>query len=353
MFSPPDQSLPVKPYQCCFCFKSYKRREHLQRHQLSHVADRPHQCPTCAGAFQRADVLRRHLRTCVGTVRQPSQGASRRRACDRCVQQKKACNNAQPCRNCSKRGTSCLYTAQANRPRVSDESPLPGVTPTVPDPWRQISRGDGQVENMGTDLLNFPELDFLPSADQTWQDLFNFSAEDPIATTADPPFFFHFLDTFTSKSGFVSSFECGTLEQRHEVLADIHHREQQEAWTSIASGYDETSNPLGDVSSRWLNDPLALQTHQILLLIKEVVTIKPRNSSVNISWSQEVEQRCVQFFSPANLRKYIDLYWSIWSPNVNFLHRPSFDAASSKPVLLACMAVIGKITYFCQIQYPC
>lgn len=139
--------------------------------------------------------------------------------------------------------------------------------------------------------------------------------------------------------------ECGTLEQRFMVLYSIEEKERlsDAFWTiDMDQCSNQESNNSYGVSSQWLNDPLALQTHQILLLIKEVVMIKPRNSCVTISWSQDIEQRCLQFFSPTSLRKYIELYWLIWSPNVNFLHRPSFHPASSKPILLASMAIIGK-----------
>ncbi|KAL5360219.1 hypothetical protein BJX96DRAFT_175083 [Aspergillus floccosus] len=204
-------------------------------------------------------------------------------------------------------------------------------------------RGIEAAELIESSLFEFPDLSVLQFPEQTWQDLVSFSRGDVYAGLSERPYFFHFLDTFTSKTGFVSSFDCGTLYQRQDVLDEIRlQRQQQDPGNPepFPSGGQEHT-PLYGVSSQWLNDPLAIQTHQILLLIKEVVTIKPRNSCVRMSWSQEVEQQCLQFFSPTNLRGYIELYWSIWAPNVNFLHRPSFDATSAKSILLATMAIIG------------
>ncbi|KAF9894535.1 hypothetical protein FE257_006420 [Aspergillus nanangensis] len=219
-----------------------------------------------------------------------------------------------------------------NEQRLLQNTP---ITPGISDSWIPINSLNTQLELPEEEFIDLPGLDLLSTPNQLWEEQFNnIDDGDVHSAHTDRPFFFHFLDTFTSETGFVSSFECLTPGQRQDVLASINRNQQNDACCH------QENNALG-VSSGWLNNPLSIQTHQILLLIKEVVTIKPRNSCVNISWSQDIENRCVRFFSPINLHKYIDLYWSIWSPNVNFLHRPSFDAACSKPILLACMAIIG------------
>jgi hypothetical protein len=218
------------------------------------------------------------------------------------------------------------------------------TTPSV-DFWMACIEDDKRPNSIGFDAFACPDLDLLQCPDETWQDILNVGGQNLAGPSADRSDFFHFLNTFTSRTGFVSSFECGNLEQRLEVLHCIEEKERLSDFLSTnivhPTNNQECDNSYG-ISSQWLNDPLALQTHQILLLLKEVITIKPRNSSVTFSWSPDVEQRCLQFFSPSSLRKYIELYWSIWSPNVNFLHRPSFSAANSKPILLASMAIIGR-----------
>ncbi|CAG7557605.1 unnamed protein product [Fusarium equiseti] len=132
---------------------------------------------------------------------------------------------------------------------------------------------------------------------------------------------FHFLDNFTRRSGLVDSFDCGTYDQRVQVVAR----------------FLETDVPYDAL----LSDPLVSQTHQILLNIKEVVTVKPRNSVVELEWSTVLEQTCMQFFSPRNLRKFLALYWHVWHPNVNFVHRSTFEPAKAKSILVAAMALIG------------
>lgn len=52
---------------------------------------------------------------------------------------------------------------------------------------------------------------------------------------------------------------------------------------------------------------------------------------------------CVDFFSPQNIRLWLDLYWAIWHPNVNFMHRPTFEIERSKPCLLSAMCIVGAL----------
>ncbi|KAH6988650.1 hypothetical protein EDB80DRAFT_730533 [Ilyonectria destructans] len=101
------------PYSCSACPKTYKRREHLQRHAVSHSTVRPYRCTVCSNSYQRADVLRRHSQMCqakasVGGV--PAGASSGRRGCDLCVRQKKACGTGQPCDNCRRKCVPCCYS---------------------------------------------------------------------------------------------------------------------------------------------------------------------------------------------------------------------------------------------------
>ncbi|KAK4949702.1 hypothetical protein LTR10_011543 [Elasticomyces elasticus] len=92
---------------------------------------------------------------------------------------------------------------------------------------------------------------------------------------------------------------------------------------------------------QWLSDPLSLKSHEIITSIKDVVLQKSKNSCVDLSWSNTAEQCCLQFFSPRNIRRYSYFYWAIWHPNVNIVHKATFNSASSKPELVAAMAVMG------------
>ncbi|RMJ28929.1 hypothetical protein PHISP_00140 [Aspergillus sp. HF37] len=189
----------------------------------------------------------------------------------------------------------------------------------------------------------------------SWQDLLSMVAETPPGL--DGQHSLPFLDRFTSNTGLVQSFDCGTEEQRRQVWLKLQREgpyEPLQAMSSLlplpelpfdvlaAPPVENANSTRGDgLSLGWLNDPLSLKTHQILLLIRDIVRVKPRNSAVTLDWSPGLQQSCLQFFSPSNIRKFLGLYWAIWHPNVNFVHRPSFDIESAKPAVLATMAVIG------------
>lgn len=377
----PETSDSVQKYQCSVCFKRYKRREHLFRHFSSHTSQRPYQCTSCDGAFQRADVLKRHLRTCDGGN---SRASPRRRACDRCVRQKKACSSHQPCLSCAKRGTACWYpsnpgfAAQSNVPDQRKASSSGSIGSLSMDhtplsnmamPWGLAAEDLPIFGTSPVDTLFDPCPAQKPSPN--WQDLLDLSpgshaVSEASASNVDNRNSLCFLDKFTSNTGLVMSFDCGTHEQREQVAASIEREilsQVPQTTQATTSSFDllpdfgsviPSSSILEDTSDdslkdefplNWLNDPLSLKTHEILLSIEEVVTIKPRNSSVALDWSPALKGACLHFFSPPNLRRFLGFYWAIWHPNVNFVHRPTFDPLAAKPTVLAAMALIGR-SYF-------
>jgi hypothetical protein len=183
----------------------------------------------------------------------------------------------------------------------------------------------------------------------------------PAITSRYRGYSFKFLSDFTCRTGLVSSFECATLEQRQQIV-DAFHRSylgQQPtdyfgALPPLCIGSGEVSRQqqglhpsLGLVDhnltwSSWLHNPTVIKLQQVVSLVKNVVTVKPKNSAVTLTWSTALEQKCLDFFSPTRFAKFIELYWSVWHPNVDLLHRPSFDPTSAKSILLAAMALVGK-----------
>lgn len=361
----------LRKFQCPTCSRCYKRREHLSRHATSHTAERAHRCIACNGAFQRADVLKRHVRTCNGGN---SRSGARRRACERCVRQKKACSSHDPCQNCAKRGIPCYYSP------VSDNVGNPDQNQTL-DPTRPAKDGDRKEDPASSAGMTLPfgitSEDLQAFAASSLDDLLNSGAleqgtpswpqfldpplgrvfrEDLSVTSSNHPL--KFLGRITSNTGLVLSFECGTQDQREQVASalqfeSLHAMNANMPDQSVPSGLSLGTVPplldnISDSSTEncfpmnWLSDPLSLKTHDILLLIQEVVTIKPRNSAVTLDWSAALKNACLQFFSPSNLRRFLGMYWAIWHPNVNFVHRPTFDPVSAKPALVAAMALMGK-----------
>ncbi|KAF1990968.1 hypothetical protein K402DRAFT_323546 [Aulographum hederae CBS 113979] len=117
------------------------------------------------------------------------------------------------------------------------------------------------------------------------------------------------------------------------------------------SGRDWVTSPELEISpndqsnqSQWYSDPLALKTNEIVSRIKEAVERKPRNSVIPFDWSSLLESMCVSFFSPPNIRRLVDLFWSGWYPHWPVIHKPSFDPSVTPVTLLASMMLIGACT---------
>ncbi|KAJ9486228.1 hypothetical protein VN97_g7115 [Penicillium thymicola] len=222
------------------------------------------------------------------------------------------------------------------------------------------------LQNFGTSPTStFFDPASMQCTSPTWPDFSALPSEGPATfetpvSNDNPRKSLHFLDKFTSNTGLVSSFDCGTQEQREQVAARLDEQilsELQERIMSMPALGMDIPSPLilennSDTSSTsdlpldWFNDPLSLKTHEILLLVEEVVTIKPRNSSVALDWSPALRDACLQFFSPSNIRRFLGFYWAIWHPNVNFVHRPTFDMLAAKPTVLASMALIGEMVSY-------
>ena len=381
---------PQGLHRCPVCFKTYKRREHLQRHRSSHTAERPHRCALCGAAFQRSDVLKRHIQTCDGAS---ASSSSRRRACDRCVRQKKACNATQPCLNCEKRSVECQYSNPPASP-ADPQQPAPASVDSSNSSLDEFRPGPGDPGPDSNDLsfshVPFEDLDTLIQETVSQFPLLEgqalhdgwFDAGFPHPNLPAPlgiesfhhelgrrspasryrGYSFRFLYDFTSRTGLVSSFECATLLQRQQIVAAFHrsYPEQQPPdflWavpqlpslpedarphaSGLLPGVGLADRGLSSWSS-WLQNPIVIKLQQVVLLVKDVVMSRPNNSTITLTWSSALEQRCLHFFSPPRFSKFIELYWSVWHPNVNILHRPTFDPTTAKSILLAGMALIGK-----------
>ncbi|EME41699.1 hypothetical protein DOTSEDRAFT_73932 [Dothistroma septosporum NZE10] len=58
-----DGPLGIRKHQCEHCPKSFKRREHWQRHSRSHTNEKPFECRFCQKCFARRDLVTRHEKT--------------------------------------------------------------------------------------------------------------------------------------------------------------------------------------------------------------------------------------------------------------------------------------------------
>jgi hypothetical protein len=327
---------------CGICSKSYKRPEHLRRHLLSHSSWRPYVCTTCKSSFQRSDVLRRHQQTCDGSILDSSEDLeppSKRQILSR---------------------PTVLSNAEAHAAVADPDPAISSIFDELILPDQQTGFHLEQIASWASSA-NTTHDDDVPI--DLWQDFLNSSPDsgnyrEVSNPSRRPACSLGFLDNFTTKSGLAQSFDCGSVEQRQKALSFYSSKSavQGAASVSLATfsagspsipGKVETSLGVQDAASaamsvpQWLSDPMSLKSHEILASIKDIVIHRSGQRTVTLTWSSTVQDSCAQFFSPSNIRRYLGLYWALWHPNVNIMHKPTFDPLSSKAYLLATMCLIG------------
>lgn len=306
-------------------------------------------------------------------VRAP-RGAKKRRACDRCVRRKKACSAGWPCDDCRRKLVSCTYQRRDETKRGSQgqQKPDAKAQEPVPQPKETSALGGDPTSSSSTcDTLDASfvgngDCSLGPCSDNlTWLDFLDLDQTMPLdqITLPDQPQpdqkkgSFDFLYTFTSRTGLVESFDCGTLAERvqtvSEFLQDEAARQAKTALFNVEGGRQSSSQPLclGLSTSLLFQDPLITVTRRIVAEIHDLSTNNFRRSATMKDCSSTTELSCLQFFSPLHLRKFLALFWNIWHPNCPFIHRQSFDPTTAKPSLVAAMAVTGSFICPLKVQF--
>lgn len=203
---------------------------------------------------------------------------------------------------------------------------------------------------------------------------------------------FPFLSKFTRISGFADSFECGSVEQRSIISRQMRRylncmrrvscarfgadNCQEQSMTSSSPIYDvenldveatlssvsnintheaiclgEFDSAVDSIDTTLSSDMAAIEadddsqllkkSHDIIRLICKATMNKPERSIITSSWSHSLQILCCEFFSPANLQKFLALFWSCWYTNCPIIHRPTFSPITSRSELVATMVVVG------------
>jgi hypothetical protein len=227
----------------------------------------------------------------------------KRKACDRCVRLKKACSQGYPCEGCREKKDACTLdgVAQGLRGHEDEEEtpsqPNSGVSVATEHAKLDAWHDEDQINHNGL-VFDQPDpgtdIEFLMEDERSWDFLNHWSLDleesrrNPSARSVEhllgvnngqeteeirqfaPEFDlaelgkFPFLARFTTETGFVKSFECGTLAERQAIVREIRNHEYNlKSQVANSGGHTQSllSNPdIGPISpprlgfdSRWDN----------------------------------------------------------------------------------------------------
>jgi hypothetical protein len=88
-------------------------------------------------------------------------------------------------------------------------------------------------------------------------------------------------------------------------------------------------------------DLLQAKSRELVDSLQTIICNKTHGDAVNTNWSKATQKLCLEFFSPADIRRFLEYFWSLWFPNCPIVHKPLFEATSVSPALLFVMTIIG------------
>jgi hypothetical protein len=131
------------------------------------------------------------------------------------------------------------------------------------------------------------------------------------------------LAYFTSSMGISTFTELETFRWSQRMIADA---------------YEHNIDPTPSTAE---NNKLTAKASELVKNLQEIITNKRNNDVIKFEWSPTIQAQCQEFFSPDNIRRFLQYFWSLWYPNCPIVHKPLFDIYATIPGLLCVMIVIG------------
>ncbi|KAH7088225.1 hypothetical protein FB567DRAFT_333648 [Paraphoma chrysanthemicola] len=103
---------------CMRCNRTFKRLEHLKRHERIHDNYGRFPCSTCDKVFTRSDVLRRHEAVHIAALTPEGPDTGTKRACTECAKARERCTKSHPCQRCLTKSLLCIYPQSRSNARA-------------------------------------------------------------------------------------------------------------------------------------------------------------------------------------------------------------------------------------------
>ncbi|KAJ5688988.1 hypothetical protein N7462_003380 [Penicillium macrosclerotiorum] len=149
-----------------------------------------------------------------------------------------------------------------------------------------------------------------------------------------------YLAYFTSTKGMSSFTDQASFSRRQKIISEAYERKLRNE--TLNTKLSKTGNKKIQKSPiKWTPDPLSLRSNEIVGLMRSVISNKKNDEIIKLEWSPQVQHLCSYFFSPRNIRRFLEYFWSLWYPHCPIVHKPLFDTSSVLTPLLCVMVVIG------------
>lgn len=292
-------------------------------------------------------------------------------ACDQCASTKRACDSGRPCSECVRKSKTCtthrMGSAYVKRtepctidfatPKNVDSSNFEFMDPYIMSDfsqWHSLTSETSLELNstfnqmmsyeMMSDFHTTSDLDTISSFDMISD--FDIRTKLPITGAINQPF--RFLLNMTQVKGLNTVFNFDRQPRYQEAAGGINNhneppksgmaQETQQRTEKISSIDIQNGFGIAHVV-RWLEDPLFPQAKEIWEKFRVA-----RSQRISCSVGQpsaEDQEHLLEFFSPFQLRWFLDMFWEKWNSHCPIIHRASFDASKVSYLLVASMATIG------------
>ena len=88
-------------------------------------------------------------------------------------------------------------------------------------------------------------------------------------------------------------------------------------------------------------DPLQAKSCEVVENMQAIFMKEVDGATVANQWTKPTQILCCEFFSPSNIRRFLEYFWSLWYPNCPIVHKPLFDPNQASSALLCVMVIIG------------
>ncbi|PYH39194.1 uncharacterized protein BO87DRAFT_324763 [Aspergillus neoniger CBS 115656] len=341
---------PSGRWACEFCPESFARKEHLQRHEFSHLGLKPFRCDVCSRMFSRRDTLRKHQATHSreSDGEEPPCTRNRRRsqkACLTCAKAKQRCNGKSPCRRCVKRNIQCAFPKPISAledPPLLETPEFIHSTLLLDDNPTLISSGSGDHATFDEHhVRSFEDLAATTRSDEQHREDFSmYLAGHPGENAIHP----HVLSLPSQGLGDAMAVDMSISLPSGGSVTSISTREDNDELPSSQSDFSMPEEPH---AHRFCCTRLPeTRPDEDIIAAENCGHVRPiadnQYRQICDFWKSQQCSSCASpFISLSFLNAMVQLYFEHHDPWMSFIHPSSFDAEYASWVLILAVASVG------------